>query len=174
MKLGFLRIYLTYLWKQLNFFLNPSIKFLCCTPFSASPGFLQDVLWSSCDALLLCRSHQVPWTGAAGLGQGCACAHSPASKSNPTVPLTPHISFLYPSGHSHKTQKFPSPTSPQKAVPHHKPTKILSVLEISFKVYYLASKFRMRESMKNEQMMWLYKSTFIKKTGLEILVEPCW
>lgn len=85
-----------------------------------------------------------------------------------------HLDILIKLKNSHPQPENNSTSSPQKAVPHLKPAKILSVLEISFKVYDLASKFRMRESVKNEQVMWLYKSTFIKKTGLEILVEPCW
>lgn len=148
MKLGFLRIYLTCLWKQLHYFVSHSVKFLCCPPFQLPQDILQDMSWSSCDALLLSRSYLVPWAGAAGLGS----QPSNQLQSNSSA-YTPH-SFPLSAGHSQKTRKFPfpnwkptAPPRPKKAVPNLKPAKILSVFEISFKVCELTSKLGMHDKM---------------------------
>lgn len=85
-----------------------------------------------------------------------------------------HLDILLKLKNSHPQPKNQKHPSPPKAAPNLKPAKILSAFEISFKVCDLASKLGMHEIVKDEQMMCLYKSTFIKKTGLEILVEACW
>lgn len=62
-----------------------------------------------------------------------------------------------------KTKHDPSPPK----TPDLKPTKILSAFEISFKVHDLAGKLRIHESVTDEQMMWLFTSAFIRKSGLK-------